>query len=340
MTTPTTPDAILDRLQRAAPGDLNEHLRHVVSWSKDAPQGDLSALLDGVAHSIESRQERGSLFALMLQYVTLPEEGVPDLVARMLDVLESSTPEALAFLDALSHMTLPEGTDPDAMQPDDLDELMAQQRQRIAQAHPSSAAAAQHIKNALSAALGVLERDRRALRAARASSRWAAALSAVAPMVDEARMTRTLLECFDEQPVLCVALDTGTTWTLKIDGVTDLKQLHALLIHALVKPLDEDALSIADGSGPHFNGSWVQGQWTFWSTPDAAEPLTEEGALARLPRIVWQGTEHVVVCVRAAQTYESWTLMRTFDMPASVEVLERCEDEAQVDAIVGAIQAT
>lgn len=331
------PNALLTQLQHAVPADLNECLRQTISWSKSASEEGLNALLVGIAEHIDAQRGHSNLCALLLQYVTLPQEGASSIIERMLEVVSSSAPESLEFLNALSQMSLPEGTDPDSMEPDDLDALLLAQRQRLAQDHPQSAAHAKRIKDALSAALGILERERQTLRAARASSAWRDILQDLSSVLEEARMMRALFEGFDAQQVLCVALDTGDLWTLRVDGVTDLKQLHALLIHALIKPLDEEALSVVNGSGPHFNGSWVEGQWTFWDSPEASEPLSEEDALTRLPRVVWKDTSFVVVCVRKAQAYASWTLMRTFDMPATIEVVEHSNDEAQIDAILASL---
>ena len=334
MTELTNPQALLDHLESVPPTELNAQLKRIISWSEQGDEAQRQQLLAQLAQRIEAQSLRSGLCALLTQYVAFPEQGVDAFVSSMLDLITSDTQDALEFLEALSELSLPEDVDPDAMDPDELDALKANLQRQLAQQHPRISQRAQRVKHAAGAALGVFERARPALRAARASDAWRAAMEPLAPRLQEARMTLDLFECLDAQPVLFIELDTSQCWRLRVDGVTDLKQLHALLAHTLVEPLEADALSIVDGSGPHFNGSWFQGRWTFYQSSEADTALGADDPLSKLRVTQRAQSPHVVVCARRAQSYESWTLMRTFDMPATVDVLEHITDPDVIESIL------
>ena len=137
----------------------------------------------------------------------------------------------------------------------------------------------------------------------------------------------TLLHMIHDEEVLVLLADTQRGFLVHLDGVTDTPQLHGLLMHALapelgLEPLDPEALSVLDGSGPHFTGAWLQGVWTLWSADalggasglelDPGAPPHHQIAALAVPGLAPRRQGRLVFVLAPPESMESWTLFRRF----------------------------
>lgn len=233
-----------------------------------------------------------------------------------------------------------EGYVPDEAQEDE-DQILA----RLAQADPEGSAAWHTLNAALQGLVIAASLDRQARAVLNQHEALRDHLSQHWPVHGPSARLLTLMHMLDDESIFVIEVESGRCFELHVEGITEAQQLHGFLLQALheplgLEPLDAEALAILDGSGPHFTGAWLQGRWTLWSvdalSPTLELPSTSEGNEALLlssypvPSLAPRRQGALVVALGPMVLFESWTLMRRFELArASVKLVRELDGQAR-----------
>jgi len=189
-------------------------------------------------------------------------------------------------------------------------------------------------------AVAMLCRHREVRRAAALDAELRSALESAMAWHASSRYLQRLLAAPDQEPLLVVEPAGGRAWVTRIDGVSDNRQLLALLQHALCRDLGmpeltAEVLAVLQGSGPRRCASevvahWALCQWTAAGTrqPGPEHRLAPEAGPAEID--LFEGTRALLLL--APQRSVRWPAARIFSgLTASVERLRALHtDEANV----------
>lgn len=335
---PAPVSSLLDALERQE--DLLGAARQYLQWldtAEDGSQLPLGALVDKLI-ALASAQPApllglsAQLIGYSSPYIETIEPALAPMIQRAADSYEGALPFAQRLAQAF------EGYIPDQAEEDE-DAIMA----RLCAEDEQGAAAWQQLGECLKGLELAASLDQRARQRLNASQALYQALEQHWPTHGPSARLLTLLHMIDGERIIVFDTQRRRAFELEAHGIVDEKQLHGLLIHALAQPLgltplEDEPLSILDGSGPHFTGAWLQGQWTIWSA-DALDGQLKLPTSAQdhdalmlahypVPSLVPRRQGRLVFVLGPTTTFESWTLMRRFELlRAKVELIQEVDPD-------------
>lgn len=351
-------DALADfvaALEQDDETELRQHAQGVFEWLQSQPDG------------AQNETQRDALFDLMLQladddqrqtwtlnlalvgYVSRTHEQVDALAQKLFAIIQTHVKAATPFAKLVTEAY--KDYDPDETERTEQSIMAA-----LMDEHPEAGQAFRCLSRATDNMTVLMSYEREFLRQYRDEGTLDAMLAPIAPYHNLSLRLQMLMRIFDERT--CLLLDTGHKrgFLLKGDGISDLPQLHALLIDTLAEayghdPLDERASALVQGTGPAFTGDWVQGTWSFWHREaldeqsqlptslndiNSVHHLPTDGSVDQLSDAPDNLPEHpqTLILLGPSAHFESWTLQRDFmALRASLEIIRPLSDDEYAAAM-------
>lgn len=330
---------------------LRQHAQGVFEWLQDQPdESQRDALFDlMLQHTDDDNRQTWTLNLALVGYVSRTHEQVDALAQRLFEVIKTHVQAATPFA---AHVTTAYADyDPDETERTEqsiMAELMAE--------HPDAGHAWHCLSRAADNMTVLMSYERDFLRQYRDEGTLDALLAPIAPNHNLSRQLQMLMRVFDERTCLLLDTEQKRGFLLKGDGISDLPQLHTLLMDTLAEtyghdPLDERASALVQGTGPAFTGDWVQGIWSFWhpgaldeqgqlptslSDANKAHHMPTQGGIDQLPDAPDNLPEHpqTLILLGPSAHFESWTLQRQFmALRASLEIIRPLSDDEYAVAL-------